>query len=905
ADACYRVCLFAFPRAFRDRHGAAMTAEFARQRAAIGRRPLALVRLWIRAAGDALWHGMSVRREAPSRGAPARSSRTGRAGWPSVRLEAWWHDLRYGARSLRRTPGLSLAVVLILTLGISANVVMFGTIDQLLLRAPAGIGHPENVRRVYFGSETERPGADRGAPSNSYRFVAAVRDEVPAFRAAAAMHAHAVTIGGGRDARPGRLVLVDAAYFPLLELRPAVGRFFTGDEAASNEPVVVLSHAAWRQQFAADESVIGRSIAVEGRRMTVIGVGPAEFSGLDDQPVDGWAPIGTLAPALLPADWATTPGWYAFGLVVRLAPGVADSVADEQGTAAYRRATATLEMPGQDGTVFTTPLTRLASPNGVGSVGQVGLWLLAVSVIVLTVAVANVAGLLLTRTLSRRPEIALRLALGVSRGRLVRQLLVESALLAALAAGVALAVAWLGGRFVQQVLLPGFAWRAAVVDGRVLGVVLVVGLATAFGAGLIPAFQALSTDFGAGVRTRLRGDSRHSGRLRSGLVLAQLALCVMLLVGAGLFTRSLIAVTGFDVGMDLEHVIQVRIPARPGASRAEVEASYAAARERIDALGGTVRTTITRGSAPMGGASAFTVMRDGWDRSQLRGRPSPAYVAIEPGFFETIGASLDRGRGVTVEDVSGHERVVVVNRALASAFWPGEDPIGSCLHFGISTNGPCTRVVGIVENTLLFSRDRVTNDSPQMYVPFTHPEIDESEPRALLVRARSDPAPLVRAVRSAMQSLQPDMPFVPVETMAALTSPQLQPWRLGTIMLMLFGGIALVIAAVGLYSAMAHAVAQRTHEIGVRLALGASRGHVAAQIGRRAVVTLAVGLGLGLLAAAAAAPSIAGLLYDTSPRDPVVYLTAAAVLAMAGLAAALVPIRRSAAIDPLRVLRAE
>lgn len=818
----------------------------------------------------------------------------------------FFQDLRQAARSLRRDRGVTAVIVAMLTVGIAANAIMFGVVDQLLLRAPSGVGHADAVRRAYFGSERpRRPGGLVGSDRNSYPVAAAVRDRVPAFASAAATSLQDVTIGAGPGARPAHIQLVDAAYFPLLEVQPAIGRFFTSVDATTTDaaPVVVLGHRFWRSEYAADLQIIGRELRIEGRLLTVVGVGPAGFSGIEDNPVDAWVPIGTLAPTLLGERWASNPGRFAFGLVARLASDATPTLADAHATAAYRALLAeSPDLPfDQRGTVFTAPLARLRSPNGVLPQGQVGLWLVGVSAIVLLIAIANVASLLLARTLARRREIAIRVALGIGRTRLLRQFLIESAVLATLSAAVAIGVAYVGGRLIQQLLLPGFAWDAGVVDTRVLLVTLAVGVLTAFCAGLAPAFQAISTDLTGSLRTAQAVTGGRTGLLRTGLLLVQVALSVVLLVGAGLFMRSFIAVRGHDVGIDLDRVIHTILPDRPGMSLAAVEAQYADARERIGGLPGVERVAIARGSTPMGISGASTVLKEGWTLSDTTGRPMPMTSVVGADYFATLGASLERGRWLTLEEDRDGSRVTVINRALAADFWPGADPIGQCLQF--TTNGPCTYVVGIVENILTYSR--ADTETAQLYLAPSHPQASGKRPRGLLIRTDGIAGPLVPTVRRVLQSLTPDMPYVEVATLDEKTAPELQPWRLGTTMFVLFGAAALVMAAVGLYSAMAHAVSQRSREIGIRVALGASAWRVVTQISRHGAATIAAGTTLGLLVAGLSTRWLSDLLFHTSPRDPLVFATVAVVLMVAGLAAAVVPARRSTAVDPLIVLKTE
>lgn len=819
---------------------------------------------------------------------------------------AFMQDVRYAARALGRARGLTTVIVLTLTLGISANAIMFGVVDQLLLRPPSAIGHADDVRRVYFMFR-EGPRSE-GADRHSYPFVAAVRDHVPAFSTASAISRSDVTIGAGPTAREASVELVNASYFPLLELVPVDGRFFTAsdDGVPDGAPVAVLSHGFWMREYAGDQRAIGQDLRVEDVRLTIVGVAPAGFSGLGDRPTDFWVPIGALAPALLGPTWPTNPSRWAFSLVARLSPGATTDLADTQATAAMRRMLAdNPDLPfNKMGSAFTAPLTRLDAPGGVPDEGRIGLWLMGVAAVVLLVAIANVASLLLTRMLARRREIAMRLALGVSRRRLLRQLLTESALLASLGATVALLVAYLGGQVVQQTLLPGFAWDGGVVDQRVFGVTLALTMITALVAGLAPALNALSTDVLESLRTSTRVASGRTGWLRSGLLVTQVALSVVLLVGAGLFARSLSAVRANDVGIDLDRVIMARLTSRPGVSLTEMEAEHALAIERLEGIPGIERVTLTRGSAPMGNGSSTSVLLAGETLSDLNGVSSPGMFIVGPDYFATLGAVVEQGRNVTTEDERTQARVAVVNRAMAETRWLGANPIGQCIYFG-SDRRSCTEVVGIVQNILRY--DRTDTSDPQLFLPVGHPSAAGKAPTGLFIRAASasDARTLVPTVRSLLQSLTPDMPFVVVDTMEALAAPQLQPWRLGTTMFMMFGGMALLMAAIGLYSSMAHAVSQRRQEIGIRMALGASRRHVVARIGLHGGVTVAVGIAIGLLIAAGATRWLTDLLYQTSPRDPFVFAAVAAVLAVAGVAAAIVPARRSASVNPLETLRTE
>ena len=618
-DQIYRLMLLAFPVWFRQRHAVAMTEQFRAQRQAVNGRPLAALVLWMRATWDVAWNASVVRREGP---APARSTR---GNVTSARF-AFLQDVRYAARSLRRDLAGTTIIVAILTAGIAANAIMFGIVDQLLLSPPSGVGDPEAVRRVFFGSERHGPSAT--VDRDGYPQAAAVRDGVEAFEAASVTSRLLdVSLGTGTEARPAVLQLVDASYFPVLGLHPAFGRFFTDAESRlpDGSPVVVLSHGFWRRNYAGDPAIIGGNIRVEGRLMTIVGVGPSGFRGIDDRPVDVWTPVSALAPTLVGSDWATHPGYYQFGLVGRLKSDATEAAANAQATAVYRRTGEGLPIADDETRiVLAEPLEGLRMPSGLPAVGQVSLWLLAVAFVVLLVAIANVAGLLLTRTLSRRREIAVRLALGVSKSRLVSQFVTESALLTGLALTVALGGAWLGGHLVQQVLLPGHSWDGGVVDARVMAVALAMATITVFAVSMAPGLQALSTDLSSSLRTAPRVTGGHAGAVRTGLLVGQVALCVVLLVGAGLFVRSLSAALARDVGMELGLLVHARLPVRPGMARAEAVDQYSEAASRIRQIPGVQGVTITRSSGPMAGSSGTTIRRRDWTLDDTKGRRMPA-----------------------------------------------------------------------------------------------------------------------------------------------------------------------------------------------------------------------------------------------------------------------------------------
>lgn len=821
-------------------------------------------------------------------------------GYRDQRTVRWLHDLfqdvRYGIRALRQAPYFTMVVVLTLALGVGANTVMFGIVDQMLLQAPAGIGHPHALRRVYFSSDMPTsPGGRVVAQTNSYPVVAAIREGLSAFATTAAMYRTEISLGVGGDARLAVIELVSPDYFALLELRPAVGRFFTrGDNAPPDiSPVAILSHSFWTREFAGDQNAIGQHLQVEGRLLTIIGVAPRGFSGTDWRPVDFWAPVDALGRELLGSRWESHYGTFVFGLIARLADDATEQRANAQATAAYRRTLATADLPpfmrDLPATAFAVPLNGLHAPTGIAPEGRVGVWLWGVSIVVLLVATANVAQLLLTRTFARRAEMQVRLALGATHSRIVRQLLAESTLLVTLATIAALSVAVVASHVMQQLLLPGFTWQDRVIDGRMLAVTLAFSAILAVVTGLTPGLYGLCS--GSTLRP-LRLSSGRTGLLRTGLLVAQVSLSVLLLVGAGLFAKSLHAVRAYDVGIDLDRVIQASLPQQTGASVAAAEAAYASGLERLEVIPGVERVAMMHRSMPV------SIREERLREDDTGDRPVPWLSVVTPDYFATLGATIERGRDLTHGDERLARRVAVINRALATEYWPQAEPLGQCVQLGSDAN--CTEIVGVVENILL--SDRTDTAQGRLFVPTSHP-FGAGRPTRILVRTNGDARPIVPMVRSALQTLTPDMPFVAVDTMERVTSHQIRPWRLGTTMFLVFGFTALLIATVGLYSTMAHAVAQRTHEIGVRMALGARPWSVIALIGAQSAGTVAGGIAIGLLLAAGVTRWLIDLLYDTSPHDPMVFASVALVLLVAGVIASIVPIARSTRVNPIDALR--
>lgn len=813
-------------------------------------------------------------------------------------------DLHYAARSLSRRPALLLVTSTTLGLGIAANAIMFGVVDQLLLRPPAHVAAADGVKRIYYRDVEGKQTSIQ--PVTTYPVLTALRANASAFSELAAYSFPTdYSLGRGPDAQNVVVQLVSGNYFRLLGVQPLFGRGFTDgdDRVPDGEPVAIVSYGLWQQQLGGDSKAIGRTLLLQGKTFTVVGVAPRGFAGIDRQKIDIWLPISSFANEAVGRGWYnTTSNWWA-QLIGRVRSGIKPEVAAAQGTAAYRGLVREWKQSFRDSTssVVLSSIIGTRTPNGLSREGKVSLWLMGVSGIVLLIACANVANLLIARTIERRRELAVRMALGVSRARLARMLLTETSLLALLGSVAALALAYGASQLVQDILLPNIVWNESVLDARVFIFTLGVAVVCMLLSGLAPAVQGMRTKVSEGLQASSRQVAGGRGRLRFTLMLAQTALSVILLIGAGLFVSSLRNVVSREVGIDRDRVLRVTMPlARFGFDSVHIEEVYRRGLDLVRSIPGVTNVAVARLTVPMGSASASGFSVPGVEQPTLSGG-GPYNAVVTSGFFATVGATIIRGRDFTPAEERSTARVVIVNDALAKAYWPNSSAVGQCAQYG--ADSACSEVVGVVRNVLQF---RVINDDrATVYAPPSHPGNLRARPGAMLVRVSGDPAAIIPTVRKELQALAPSMPFVQVRPYSELVAPQLQPWRLGATMFTLFGVIAVIIAAVGLYSTMAYWVSQRTHEIGVRMALGAQRSDVVRLVALQSTSAVVAGLVCGGVAAFVGSRWISDMLYETSPHDPVIYGGAALVLALAALVASIVPARQSTSVDPAQTIRAE
>src|SRR5437879_12104426 len=800
-------------------------------------------------------------------------------------------DLRYALRTFARSPALVAAAVVCLALGIGANATIFGVVDTLLFRPPPHVQDPEHVVRLYFRRRLP-PFGTTTSSITGYPLYTLIRESAPAFDALAAYtYSQNASLGRGVDARRVRVVLASASYFPLLGVRPALGRFYLADEDRPDGPaVVVLGYGFWRASFQNDSGILGRQLQLGRSSYTVVGVAPERFTGVNLEHVDAWVPITAAAELMGPG--VLNRGSYFLQIIGRLGPGGREA-AEREATRAFR---AEEVYAGVDSSAMALvgPVQHARGPE-MSQDARVSLWLSAVSVIVLLVACANVANLLLARALQRQREIAVRLALGAARLRLARQLVTESVLLA-LAGGVAalLVTLWVGP-VIRAFLLPDIPALASAVDGRVLLFTGGVALLTGFLAGLVPALQVGRADLTPALKAGAGEGRYRRSRLRSALLVGQVALTVTLIVGAGLFARSLRNVAGQDFGFDPTHTLLATMDLRAAGYRpTQINQLNLQMLARLEGLPGVEAAAATIGH--FGWATASSVSVPGRDSIPQLKAGGPYYQRVTAGYFAAMGTPV-HGRAFTPADRGSP--VAIVNETTARLLWPGESAIGKC--FLVGSDMRCAEIVGVLPDARRC--DAVGHLSMHFYVPFTD---DSSEfITALVVRARGRPQDLVAPVRAALQQTAANLPYAAVTPLADLVAPSIRPWRLGTTMFGVFAGLALVLAAVGLYGVLSYTVAQRSHEIGIRMAMGARRGNVLGLMVGQGVKIAALGAGIGAVAALAGGRVLSSLLYGVSPRDPLVLLGAAVIPVVVAAIASYVPARRAAKVDPVVALRYE
>ena len=804
------------------------------------------------------------------------------------------HDLKFAWRQIVRRPTFTAVAVLMLGLGIGANATIFSWVEAVLLAPIPGVRDQSRLvsLRGTWGSRS-----DLSFSYPNYLDVHAAKldglEDLIAFRGLA--------MNLRTDGDPVRVwgELVTPNFFDVLRVRPVIGRtFLPGDAAApGREPVVVLTHRLWRRTFNGDPGVLGRTVSLNGQPFTVIGVAEEGFQGtLVGVSLDVFVPI-TMQRAVMAGDRLAQRGNSWLQVFGRLKDDASIERTQAAATVVAARLATEYANPNEDRGIRVSPLWQ---DGASGMLLPVMATLMGVVGVVLLIACANLAGLLLARAAGRQREVAVRLAVGASRGRVVRQFLIESLLLAAAGgiAGIVLSY-WTSGMlslFIPPTPLPiGFE---PTVSPTVFGFSVMLTFVAAAVFGLVPAIRASRPDVAVALKTSgVTSTGRARSRLRQGLVVAQLALSALLLVCAVLFVRSLGRAQAMDPGYSLRDGLIASLDLLPnGYDEARGVVFYQQALQRLAALPQVKSATFaTAMPLDISSGSDMTVDVEGY-MPQPNEQVGAYYNRVAPGYFETMGIEIVSGRRIDERDVEGRELCVVVNETMARRYWPGGRALGRIVRFG---SGPA-RVVGIARD----GKYRRLNEEPRnyMYVPlfqYYRPDV------ALVVRTAGDPGAAVSAIQAEVKRVDANLPLFDIRTVAEHMQVAVFVPKLAGTLLGLFGGLALVLAIVGLYSVIAFTVAQRTHEIGVRVALGAARGEVVRLILRQGLVLTVVGLAIGLTLAAVASRLMADQLVGLGGSDPVSFVSTAIVLLIVALLACAVPARRAASLDPLRALRHE
>ncbi len=829
-------------------------------------------------------------------------------------------DFLYALRSLRRSPGFAVTVIATLALGVGANTALFSLADRLFLQEPAGVVDPGSLRRFYERTDHTFGSVLSIGDRFGYPQYLAVRQGI-ADGAQTAAYTPPDSVRVGDDAPPARGVYATANFLPMLGARAALGRVFGPDEdrMGSGALVAVISDAFWRARFGGDRRIIGRVVAMARQRYTVIGVMKPRFTGIDLTPVDVWFPLATY-----PSPKLGTLSWYeswrsteALRILARPLPQTPNEWLASAATAAFDRGEfANVPAHADSGTLLTGPIQAARGPS-IRPDREVIITtrLIGVAFMVLLIACANVTNLLLLRAHRRRREVAVRLALGVSRARLVGQLLTEGAVLAVIAGTAALLVGVWGALALRHAVLPPGDAGGAILNWRIAMFAISVAVVTGLVAGLIPALGASRPDLTTALKSGSReGGTSEQSMFRAALVLVQAALSVVLLVGAGLFVRSLDSASAIDVGFDADRLVSATVffadPQGHYVSyfdeshMVEVNAGLTRVAMRMRQIPGVQSAAVATSPPMLGFVMPALYLGDGRQAPDVFGVP-PTVITATFDYFRTVGAHLVRGRLFTERDDARAEAVAVVNETAARAFWPGRDPLGQCLTMTHAT-GPCMRVIGVVRDVHVMGL--VQKPIANLILPSAQQHGDGmfAHPGYLLVRViPAQRAAVIAALRRTVQDEFPTAEPPWIESSTTNMRNELAPWRLGASLFSAFGLLALIVAALGMYSVRAYSVSQRTHEMGVRMALGARGAQIMSLVIREGVRVVLVGIAIGVAASLTLGKLVASLLYGTSPRDPLVIAVVAVLLTVVGVLASAVPARRAAHTDPVVALRAD
>lgn len=815
-----------------------------------------------------------------------------------------WQDLRYSARILRKNPGVTAVVVLSLTLGIAANTTIFSAVNALLL-APPPVERPDELWQVWRLDARGGSAMDRYKVA-TYPGLQFLREHQQSFRMLGAMRVEPESVTWNRDGNgvAAQCLTVSGNYFDLCGIQPALGRTFLPDEDSTTgtHPVTIVSYAFWQNKLGSDANIVGKTLAINGTTLTVVGVAPPAFTGaIGVVAPELWVPYAISTTIFRDTNRVTSHDHNSSIGLGRLKAGVTTAQAEAELAALTQRLVEAHPQQYKDvaGAVLLPSLAVPAQARGMIA-GFTGILMVAVF-FVLLIACANAANLLLARATARRAEMAVRAALGANRARLMRQLLTESVLLAGVGGvGGVLLTAWLTRLAVQ--LLPANLpiQLELTLDWRVFTFAAVASLLTGLIFGLAPAWRSARIDLTTALKSSGRETSARSSRLARGLIVAQMAVCLILLIAGTLCVRSLRQAQSLNPGFQIADRVVARVNLHDyGYSAAQAQTFYAQLLERAAAVPG-VRSVSLVNYLPLGTESnSMHISAEGQPLQPEESRPLASSFNVAPGYFAAMGTQLLQGRDFQQSDRAGAPLVAIINEATATRFWPGENPLGRRLVINPSIS-EIVEVIGVVQNGKY--RSLSEEPKPAVFLSFSqHPRLHVR----LVAHVAADPQAALAALRQVTKELDPRLALTDMATMNEYLTFALFPVRTSALLLSILGVVALVLAASGLFGVIAYSVAQRTREVGIRLALGAQQRQIVRQILSDGLRLAGWGMAIGIAGAFALTRLMQSVLFNVSATDPLTFVAVPLLLLVVAALACWLPARRAAQVNPIVALRRE
>ena len=803
-------------------------------------------------------------------------------------METFWQDIRFGARTLLRSPGITALAIIALALGIGGNSAIFSVVNAVLLR-PLPFTEPEWIMAVWATAP------DRGLNQTglSFQRFSAVAEQNKVFESVGAYVGDSRTMTGRGDPIQLNTLRVSAGFLNVLKVNLAMGRNFTGEEdKRGGQTVAILSHTAWERYFSSDPGVVGKTVTLDGLTFNIVGVMPAGFDFQGFQ-VDLWEPR-VFEPTFLGSDAVERGSGY-MNVIARLKPGVtAQTAQSELTTIAAQNVFA-----GHPDEHYTLG-SQLLAEQAVSNIRTTLLIMLGAVAFVLLIACANVANLLLAKAVGRQKEITVRAALGASRGRLIRQFLTESILLAFIASVLGVLLSTWGLHFLISAAGGSLPRASEIkVDGRVLWFTILVGVLTGVIFGLAPALQASKSDLNESLKDNSRGATGglRRNRLRSILVISEVALSVVLLIGAGLLIRSFVRLQNVNPGFNPANllIVNLSLPASKYSTPVSQRMFYRGLEEKIEHLPGVVSAGTVQ-SLPLFGGARTPIAIEGRPLLPLPERDLSAFNQVSRDYFKTMGIPLLKGRYFDDRDTETSPIVLIIDQAFKDRFFPNEDPIGKRVLVG---GGPAPReIVGLVGDVHQYGLNAT---SPYSFYICANQRGTGN--LSVVVRTVGPPLSLSNTVRSSVLEIDKDQPVASFQAMDAALAGSISGQRFTLQLIGIFAAVALILASVGIYSVMAYAVSQRTSEIGLRMALGAQPRDVLKLVVGQGLVMVLIGMGIGLVAAFGLTRLMSSQLFNVSATDPVTFIFIPILLTVVALLACFVPARRATKVDPLVALR--